>query len=429
MSMKYNLSRLLTFLVLIFSACNNTENNKHDLMNHGQSDSLYTCPMHPEVQQQGPGICPKCNMKLEKIMQFEAVTQLVSPNKQVLSRQATVKLNIADSGSSIQAQGYIDYDKTRNHSYSARFGGRIEKLFVRYNFQFVQKGDKIMEIYSPELNTIQEDHLFLLKSGKDSTLLDESRRKLKLLGITENQIVALERERLVNQSFEVYSPNDGFIIFNPLTEATTGVVSSQNSQMGSMNLNADNRSNKSYDNSNGQIREGQYINKGETLFNLNDLKKVWGILSVAGEMQSEFDVHDKVLLKSESTSQPIVGKILLVEKTFEDMNQNFFRVRVEMSNLNSELKINSVITAEIFISSKMGFQIPASAVYRTGLNSFVWVKTDTSQQGTGVFQLRKVVSGPVSNGMITIISGLAINEEVAKHAGYMTDSETFLYDF
>ena len=65
MSMKYNLSRLLTFLVLIFSACNNTENNNHDLMNHGQSDSLYTCPMHPEVVQDQPGSCPKCGMALE----------------------------------------------------------------------------------------------------------------------------------------------------------------------------------------------------------------------------------------------------------------------------------------------------------------------------------------------------------------------------
>ena len=427
--MKYNLSRLLAFLLLIFSACNSTENTKHDRMSHSQSDSLYTCPMHPEVQQPGPGSCPKCNMQLERILQFEAVTQLVSPNKQVLSRQSTVKLNMADSGSSIQGQGYIDFDKTRNHSVSARFGGRIEKLFVRYNFQFVQKGDKIMEIYSPELNTIQEDHLFLLKSGKDSTLLDESRRKLKLLGITENQIIALERERLVNHAIEVYSPDDGFIIFDIPTETTTGVENSQNSQMGSMNLNADSKSNKSYDNSNSQIREGQYINKDEIIFNLNDLKKVWGILSIPGEMPSKLDIDDKVSVKSELISRPIPGNILLIEKTFEDMNQKFSRVRVELSNLNNELKISSVITAEIFISSEMEFQIPASAVYKTGLNSFVWVKTDTTQQGTGVFQVRKVVSGPVSNGMATIISGLAINEEVARHAGYMTDSETFLYDY
>ena len=28
-------------------------------------DRMYTCPMHPEVRQRGPGNCPKCGMALE----------------------------------------------------------------------------------------------------------------------------------------------------------------------------------------------------------------------------------------------------------------------------------------------------------------------------------------------------------------------------
>jgi Cu+-exporting ATPase len=30
-------------------------------------DVTYTCPMHPEIRQQGPGNCPKCGMALEPI--------------------------------------------------------------------------------------------------------------------------------------------------------------------------------------------------------------------------------------------------------------------------------------------------------------------------------------------------------------------------
>lgn len=30
----------------------------------GDESSIYTCPMHPEIQQQGPGSCPKCGMAL-----------------------------------------------------------------------------------------------------------------------------------------------------------------------------------------------------------------------------------------------------------------------------------------------------------------------------------------------------------------------------
>jgi Cu+-exporting ATPase len=33
---------------------------------------IYTCPMHPEVRQVGPGSCPKCGMALEPV---EAVAE------------------------------------------------------------------------------------------------------------------------------------------------------------------------------------------------------------------------------------------------------------------------------------------------------------------------------------------------------------------
>jgi P-type Cu+ transporter len=31
-------------------------------------DAIYTCPMHPEIQQEGPGSCPKCGMALEPLV-------------------------------------------------------------------------------------------------------------------------------------------------------------------------------------------------------------------------------------------------------------------------------------------------------------------------------------------------------------------------
>jgi len=33
-----------------------------------RDDAVYTCPMHPEIRQQGPGTCPKCGMALEPEM-------------------------------------------------------------------------------------------------------------------------------------------------------------------------------------------------------------------------------------------------------------------------------------------------------------------------------------------------------------------------
>jgi len=44
------------------------------LETHGGS-MTYTCPMHPEIQQQGPGHCPKCGMALEPVGVPAAVTK------------------------------------------------------------------------------------------------------------------------------------------------------------------------------------------------------------------------------------------------------------------------------------------------------------------------------------------------------------------
>ena len=44
--------------------------NPSPLARHPSPSGIYTCPMHPEVRQEGPGACPKCGMALEP----EAVT-------------------------------------------------------------------------------------------------------------------------------------------------------------------------------------------------------------------------------------------------------------------------------------------------------------------------------------------------------------------
>ncbi len=417
---------LFLLLVSVFSSCNNKQSEQgHE--NHVQDEGDYICSMRCEGEKTypQPGNCPVCKMKLQLVE--EELVQTVSPNKQVLSRQATVKLQTASEAQSIKAQGFIDYDRNRNQNVSARFGGRIEKLFVKYNLQFVNKGDKILELYSPELNTIQEQHLFLLKTETGKTLIEQSREKLKLLGITEQQISALENKGTFTQNIAVYSPASGYILFNSETQTNTGSEAAQQTSMSSMSMTANTSVAKTSGSAGVQIREGMYVNKGEILFSVNDLKTVWAIISVPSQYHSSVQPNKQINIVSELfPAQILTGKILLMEKTFEEKQQRFVRVRVELYNPKAALKLNSLVTAEFPLETRTGFQIPASAVYRTGMNAFVWVKTGTTKYGTGIFVLRKVVTGAVSNGTSTIVSGLSPDEEIALHAGALTDSETFL---
>lgn len=420
---------LFLLLVSVFSSCNNKQSEQgHE--NHVQVEGDYICPMRCEGEKTypQPGNCPVCKMKLQLVE--EELVQTVSPNKQVLSRQATVKLQTASEAQSIKAQGFIDYDRNRNQNVSARFGGRIEKLYVKYNLKFVNKGDKILELYSPELNTIQEQHLFLLKTETGKHLIEQSREKLKLLGITEQQISALENKGTFTQNIAVYSPASGYILFNSDEQTNTGSQATQQTSMSSMSMNANTSDAKTSGSAGVQIREGMYVNKGETLFSVNDLQTVWAIISVPSEYHSSVQSNKQINIVSELfPAQILTGKILLTEKTFEEKQQRFIRVRVELPNPKAALKINSLVTAEFPLEKNPdGYlgQVPSSAVYRTGMNAFVWVKTGTTKNGTGIFELRKVVTGAVNNGTTTIVSGFAPDEEIALHAGALTDSETFL---
>jgi membrane fusion protein, copper/silver efflux system len=352
---------------------------------------------------------------------------IASPNKQVLSRQATIKLLGNPKAHTLKAQGYVAVDENRNQSVSARFDGRIERLYVKYSFQYIKQGDKIFDLYSPELNTFQEEHLWLLKSGKENELLEQSRKKLRLLGLSDFQISQLEKNGAVTKTITVYSPVNGYVVFN--TEANNNADGDSPKQTDATNMNMQEGGNKTKrpNSSTPKIRAGMYVNKGQVIFSVNDLQTVWAIASIPLDFRSALRKNSQVKIFSELfPDKPLTGTIDLIEPTFEESKQRFVRVRIAVPNISLRLKVNSLVTAELALDGKESFQIPSSALYRTGQRSWVWVKTGTTQSGTGIFQLRKVMASSSFNGMTTIVSGLSTNEEVAKHAGLLTDSESFL---
>lgn len=415
----------LLLSVSVFSSCKN-ESIDHGHENHVHDEGDYICPMGCEGDKTypQPGNCPVCNMKLQVVE--EELVQTVSPNKQVLSRQATVKLQAGRSGKTMKAQGFIVPAQDHNLSVAARFGGRIEKLHIKFSNQFVKQGDRIMDIYSPELRTYQEEHLFLLRTKAEDGLIDGSRQKLRLLGITERQIAQLEKSGRVALTIAVHSPVSGYVFFDG-PSVQESATSKKTSAMNAMGMQQNSSNENAYAASGPQIREGMYINEGQTLFSVNPLQQVWALVAVSSQSLDQIRENQSVEVVSESNPSFVLnGKVELIEQTFEEAGQRFARVRIVLNNPNNSLKINSLVTAHFALGSNESLQVPSSAVYRTGLNAYVWVKADTTRSGTGIFQLRKVIAGSGSNGMTTIKSGLSSDEEIALQAGMMTDSETIL---
>ena len=351
----------------------------------------------------------------------QAILQISRPSNQVvLSSQKTIKLSRNPSKQTVKTSGYIAFDERRNNIVAVRTSARIERLYVKYNYQYVKKGERIAELYSPELNTFQEEYLFLLQSGEDS-LAAKAKQKLKLLGLSESQIQRVDKSSTVANTITITSPIDGFIRFSSVPASQAEMKPS--SKMSGMNAASASNA-ESQITSSDQIREGAYITKGQTLFVVNDARQVWAILSVNILFQLELKIGAPVTVFSEIQGDSIKAKIDLVEPFYQD-KQRFAQARIYLDNPGRIFKINSLIKGKISIQAEV-LTVPLSSVYDLGSRNIVWVKTGMTSNGIGLFEPHVVMTGMTSNNLIEIISGLQGDEEIALDAGYMLDSESIL---
>ncbi len=345
-----------------------------------------------------------------------------NPNHTVISSQPTVKVTEGGGNTSIALNGIIGFDERRTNVVPARIGGRIEEIYVRYNYQFVTKGQPVLSVYSPELNTYLEQYINLFKDGNDQRMLKLTFDKLILLGLTEGQIRQMEKSGKLPRKVVFYSPYAGYVrLENSATASMNNPSSSSSSdEMAGMEAPGD-QTDQNSTTGNIPLQPGVYIQEGQTLFSVNDISQVWAILSVPAESVSALKIGYPVTLQVEGFREKIQGKIDFIEPLFS-VKSRFSGVRVYLDNPGKNLKINSLVSAEIKAFSADGIYVPASAVYSLGREKIVWLKTGT-QHNQNIFGVRKVKTGAEANGKIQIKSGLKQGDEIAENAAYLIDSE------
>lgn len=392
---------LLSFLGLHLGACSSQESGSH---RQGA---------HPAGRHQ---------------QQEEKVGEIVSPTDQiVISNQATVRPALLSSAMRVPVQGYITYDLRRNNQVAARVGGRIEKLYVRYNNQYVRRGDKIMDLYSPELNTFQDELLYLLRSGAEPRLLEQGRQKLRLLGLTRAQISGLEKTGTHAYTVTIYSPYQGYVLLTPEAGQRATATEASTDAAGSMGTMGSAGSTPVYNApANEAIREGAYVNAGQALFSVNDLQQVWAILSFDTRYSALVREKDAVELQSEMMPErTLASAVGLLEPIFRQQ-QKFIQARAYLPNPGGRLKLNSLVSGMILPRSGQVLVVPASSVFDMGRRKIVWVYRGKTPQGNKRFEAREILTGGAYGDSIGIVRGLGRHEQIAREAGYLVDSESFI---
>ena len=181
-------------IIAVLSACSNPK--PATVTVQAKNEVKYTCPMHPQILEDHPGSCPICGMTLVKKsgqasegagISLNTVLQPV--NASVVSAVKAIVPEQKEIPTAILADGYLDFDTRTFNNIASRFSGRIEKLYIKYAFQEIHRGQRIFDIYSPELVTAQQDLIFIGKnSPQEISLVNASKQKLLLLGMTDAQV-------------------------------------------------------------------------------------------------------------------------------------------------------------------------------------------------------------------------------------------------
>ncbi len=389
----------------VFSAANGGSGAESDA-----SEVTYSCPMHPSVVSKGPGACPICGMTLvsgeEKGAEghgshgnHEHELPVVSLNsaQRVMANVATTKAELRNFSTETISLGKVSWDERRLTRVSARIAGRVERLHVNFTGARVAAGQRLLDIYSPELVSAQKEYLLAVEGAEQAKenpapesremmegLREASRSRLKLWGMTDGQIRDLTRTR---------RPKTVVTIFSPVS----GVVTERS------------------------VTAGQYVNEGTPLFSLASLTSLWVEAELYENQLADVTTGAPAVGTSDAyPGRPFTGKVTFVDPMLNPETRTL-KARIELVNPGGLLKPEMFVRAAIHGRSVRALAVPEEAVVVTGDRALVWIET-----ASGVFEPRPVTVGRGGDGFREVLSGLRGGESVAVSGGFLIDSESRL---
>jgi Cu(I)/Ag(I) efflux system membrane fusion protein len=367
----------------------------HEGHDHSSEDpTTWTCSMHPQIKQDKPGQCPICAMDLIPVATAQSTGEFFDPNEIVLTESAakladiqTMIVSMGTPQKSLYLQGKVHPDERNIAELTARFGGRIEQLFVNFTGQNVQKGEKLATLYSPDLVTAQRELLEAIayKESRPSFYTAAS-AKLKLWDLTEDQIIAIEEKGEPQLYFDILSPISGTVMMR-------------------------------------HVALGDYVKEGTALFQVTDLSRVWVMFDAYESDLPWIKTGDRVELTIPSLPGNSYEGIVRHIDPFINPTTRVARVRIELPNkglkLKPEMFAKGLLHSKIAASSDQ-LLIPKSSILWTGKRAVVYVSLP--ERGSPSFLYREIILGPEAGNFYVVSEGLMEGEEIAVNGVFKIDA-------
>jgi Cu(I)/Ag(I) efflux system membrane fusion protein len=359
-----------------------------------EEHTIWTCSMHPQIRQDKPGKCPICAMDLVPLVTGHSGGMVAEPGEIVFTESAakladiqTTRVVKGTPRKTIYLQGMIRADERNISEVTARFGGRIEKLFVNFTGQQVSKGERLVTVYSPGMVTAQRELLeaISMKETRPS-LYQAARAKLKLWDLNDDQIAAIEEAGEPQPYFDVLSPISGTVIMR-------------------------------------NVALGDYVQEGSSLFQVTDLSRLWVMFQayetdlpwIRSGDQMEFTVQSL-------PGRPFKGRVAFIDP-FIDPQTRIANVRIELDNPDLELKPGMFAEGQLYsgLAASSGLLlIPKSSILWTGKRAVVYVKVPGREYPS--FLYREITLGPDAGDSYVVAGGLEEGEEIALNGVFKIDA-------
>jgi Cu(I)/Ag(I) efflux system membrane fusion protein len=350
--------------------------------NSSQTILYWQAPMDPGYRSDKPGKSPM-GMELVPVYADDAGIGVVSIDPTMVSNLG-VRTAMAERGPlsrQIDTVGYVAYDEDSLYHIHTRVDGWIEKLAVTATGDPVSNGQTLFELYSPTLVNAQQEYLSALNMSP--SLRTASRDRLLALGITQGEIVRLNKERAVRQRIQVHATSDGYV-------AKLGV------------------------------REGIFITPATDVMSIAQLDRVW-VQAEVFERQSNW-VQPGQRAEIELDYLPGEHWQGTVDYVYPDLDEKTrtLSVRLRFANQGGALRPNMFARVTLYGNeTEPVVHVPREALIRGG-------KTDrvVLALGGGQFRGQPVLTGIESGDRVAILAGLSAGDEVVISGQFLIDSES-----
>ena len=326
---------------------------------------------------------PLVKLSLDKVQKLGVRTEAVAPR------------NLA---STIRAVATVQANERSLQTVTSKFDGWIQKLYVNTTGQAVKKGEALMDVYSPDLISAQQEYLIAKRgvqtlAGGNSEiqtsmqrLVDSAMQRLRNWDISETELQRLTQDGKTIQYVTLRSPVNGVVLEKPAIQ-------------------------------------GKRFMAGEVLYQVADLSQVWLLAEVFEQDLGQVRIGQSANIRVDAYPEKLfAGKVIFIYPTVTPESRTA-RVRIEIANPQALLKPSMYARAEFTATRGKGpaLSVPDSAVLDTGTRQLVLI-----ERGEGRFEPRPVKLGARGDGYIEILEGVKAGEMVVVSANFLIDAESNL---